>query len=230
MFREISGYSCPKSLAFMCTNVQMYHLVTQVILLTGARFFQEQGMAGKRRDEWNVQNFVEGLFVFIFLFRLGSGLWNIYKCHKNILQIVGERCTHVEKFIIPKELTYRFKINSPFDQVVHPCHVFSSTLNTVIVNGSCLTQLTLKRNIPNNMFLNEIGRNCPCLQELDIAGAEVSVMNWALRFHNVMLNILSRLWQTLGLFVCYMQILSRSSSNVGTERGRWGSRRGVELV
>ena len=28
---------------------------------------------------------------------------------KTILQIVGERCTHVEKFIIPKELTYRFK-------------------------------------------------------------------------------------------------------------------------
>ena len=23
------------------------------------------------------------------------------------------------------------------------------------------------------MFLNEIGRNCPCLKELDIAGAEV---------------------------------------------------------
>ena len=49
----------------------------------------------------------------------------------------------------------------------------SSTLNSVIVNGQCLTQLTLKRNIPNNMFLNEIGRNCPCLKELDIAGAEV---------------------------------------------------------
>lgn len=70
-------------------------------------------------------------------------------------KIVGERCIQLEKFIIPKELTY------------------SSTLNSVIVNGSCLTQLTLKRNIPNNMFLNEIGRNCPCLQELDIAGAEV---------------------------------------------------------
>ena len=41
------------------------------------------------------------------------------------------------------------------------------------MNGSCLTQLTLKRNIPNNMFLNEIGKNCPNLQELDIAGAEV---------------------------------------------------------
>lgn len=70
-------------------------------------------------------------------------------------KIVGERCQQLEKFIIPKELTY------------------SSTLNSVILNGSCLTQLTLKRNIPNNMFLNEIGKNCPNLQELDIAGAEV---------------------------------------------------------
>ena len=41
------------------------------------------------------------------------------------------------------------------------------------VNGSCLTQLTIKPNIPNNMFLNEIGRNYPNLQELDIGGAEV---------------------------------------------------------
>ena len=88
-------------------------------------------------------------------------------------KIVGERCNKLEKFIIPKELTY------------------SSTLNSVIgglsigdknnfllsryfpVNGSCLTQLTLKRNIPNNMFLHEIGSHCPNLLELDIAGAEV---------------------------------------------------------
>ena len=33
--------------------------------------------------------------------------------------------------------------------------------------------MTLKRNIPNNMFLHEIGSHCPNLQELDIAGAEV---------------------------------------------------------
>jgi len=70
-------------------------------------------------------------------------------------KIVGERCKKLQKFVIPKELTY------------------SSTLNSVIVNGSCLTQLTLKRNIPNNMFLHEIGSHCPKLQELDIAGAEV---------------------------------------------------------
>ena len=36
-----------------------------------------------------------------------------------------------------------------------------------------MTQLTLKRNIPNNMFLHEIGSHCPNLLELDIAGAEV---------------------------------------------------------
>jgi hypothetical protein len=35
-----------------------------------------------------------------------------------------------------------------------------------LVNGSCLVQLTLKRNIPNNMFLHEIGRHCPSLQVL----------------------------------------------------------------
>lgn len=70
-------------------------------------------------------------------------------------KIIGERCRRLERFIIPKELTY------------------SSTLNSIIVNGSCLVQLTLKRNIPNNMFLQEIGRHCPNLQELDIAGAEI---------------------------------------------------------
>ncbi len=36
-----------------------------------------------------------------------------------------------------------------------------------LVNGSCLVQLTLKRNIPNNMFLHEIGRHCPSLQVLN---------------------------------------------------------------
>jgi len=70
-------------------------------------------------------------------------------------KIVGERCKRLQKFIIPKELTY------------------SSTLNSVIVSGQNLTQLTLKRNIPNNMFLHEIGSHCPNLLELDIAGAEV---------------------------------------------------------
>jgi len=70
-------------------------------------------------------------------------------------KLIGEKCTKLQRFVIPKELTY------------------SSTLNSVIVNGNHLLQLTLKRNVPNNMFLNEIGKNCPQLQELDIAGAEV---------------------------------------------------------
>ena len=73
--------------------------------------------------------------------------------------------------MIPKELTYRSHI--PIPKSASKNNFCSSTLNSVIVNGQCLTQLTLKRNIPNNMFLNEIGRNCPCLKELDIAGAEV---------------------------------------------------------
>ena len=34
----------------------------------------------------------------------------------------------------------------------------------ILVNGSCLVQLTLKRNVPNNIFLNLIGTNCPKLQ------------------------------------------------------------------
>ena len=106
-----------------------------------------------------------------------------------------------------------------------PVLLFSSTLNSVIVNGSCLTQLTLKRNIPNNMFLNEIGRNCPCLQELDIAGAEVFVI-----IQYLDLTKFSRLWQTLGLCACFMLILSRSSSNVGTEKEQWGSRKGLQII
>ena len=51
--------------------------------------------------------------------------------------------------------------------------VYSSTLNTVISNGANLTHLTLKRNVPNNMFLSVIGNNCPNIKELDIAGADV---------------------------------------------------------
>eukprot|EP00088_Acartia_fossae_P006006 TRINITY_DN12736_c0_g1_i3.p1 TRINITY_DN12736_c0_g1~~TRINITY_DN12736_c0_g1_i3.p1 ORF type:complete len:683 (+),score=146.77 TRINITY_DN12736_c0_g1_i3:113-2161(+) len=70
-------------------------------------------------------------------------------------KIVGERCRSLEKLILTKDLTY------------------SSTLNSVIVNGSKLTHLTLKRNVPNNIFLNLIGQHCPLLQELDVAGSEI---------------------------------------------------------
>jgi len=70
-------------------------------------------------------------------------------------KIVGEHCRELEKLILTKDLTY------------------SSTLNSVIVNGSKLTHLTLKRNVPNNIFLNHIGQHCPLLQELDVAGSEI---------------------------------------------------------
>ncbi len=71
-------------------------------------------------------------------------------------KMVGERCDSLEKLVVPKELSY------------------SSTLNAAIRNnGASLTFLTLKRNVPNNMFLSVVGRSCPNLKELDIAGAEV---------------------------------------------------------
>jgi len=70
-------------------------------------------------------------------------------------KVIGERCRTLEKIILTKDLTY------------------SSTLNSVIENGSKLTHLTLKRNVPNNIFLNLIGQNCPLLQELDVAGSEI---------------------------------------------------------
>ena len=51
-----------------------------------------------------------------------------------------------------------------------------------------MTQLTLKRNIPNNMFLHEIGSHCPNLLELDIAGAEV-VTDFGMVSESVNFNI-----------------------------------------
>ena len=90
-------------------------------------------------------------------------------------KIVGERCNKLEKFIIPKELTYSSTLNSVIGgsstEEIRAISYYYPSLFTV--NGSCLTQLTLKRNIPNNMFLHEIGSHCPNLLELDIAGAEV---------------------------------------------------------
>ncbi len=70
-------------------------------------------------------------------------------------KIIGERCHGLESLVVPKELSY------------------SSTLNAAIRSNASLTQLTLKRNVPNNMFLSVIGTSCPNLKELDIAGAEV---------------------------------------------------------
>jgi hypothetical protein len=75
---------------------------------------------------------------------------------RTLWKIIGEKCRRLEKLIVPKELTY------------------SSTMNSVIMNGGRnLTHLTLKRNVPNNMFLSVIGHYCPSLRELDIAGADV---------------------------------------------------------
>ena len=55
---------------------------------------------------------------------------------RTLWKIIGEKCRKLERFIVPKELTY------------------SGTMNNVISNaGHNLTHLTLKRNVPNNMFL-----------------------------------------------------------------------------
>ncbi len=74
---------------------------------------------------------------------------------RTLWKIVGSQCPNLRKLVIPKELCY------------------SSTLYPVIQNGARLTHLTLKRNVPNNMFLQVIGANCPNIKELDIAGADV---------------------------------------------------------
>ena len=81
-------------------------------------------------------------------------------------KIVGEKCRVLEKFIIPKELTYSSTLNSVIGENRDRLVVFSSHHNIGLfsVNGSCLHQLTLKRNIPNNMFLHDIGLHCPNLQ------------------------------------------------------------------
>ena len=75
---------------------------------------------------------------------------------RTLWKIISEKCAQLEKFIVPKELAY------------------SSTMNGVIQNGGQnLTHLTLKRNVPNNMFLSMVGESCPNLKELDIAGADI---------------------------------------------------------
>jgi hypothetical protein len=63
-------------------------------------------------------------------------------------KLISEKCVRLNKLVIPKELSY------------------SSSLNAVIANGYNLTQLTLKRNVPNNMFLATVGNNCPNIREL----------------------------------------------------------------
>ena len=65
-----------------------------------------------------------------------------------IWKIISEKCTRLKKLIIPKELAY------------------SNNVNGIIMNGKNLTTLTLKRNVPNNMFLSLVGQNCPNIREL----------------------------------------------------------------
>ena len=74
---------------------------------------------------------------------------------KTLWKIVSEKCHNLSKFIVPKELSY------------------CSTMDGIILSGQHLTHLTLKRNVPNNFFLAKVGQNCPNLQELDIAGADI---------------------------------------------------------
>ena len=50
-----------------------------------------------------------------FLILITTIALKLLQIYKIMVQIVGERCTHVEKFVIPKELTYRFKIDSCVD-------------------------------------------------------------------------------------------------------------------
>ena len=64
---------------------------------------------------------------------------NISEFSRTLWKIIGDKCGNLSKLIIPKELVY------------------SSTLNNVIKSGWKLTHLTLKRNVPNNIFLNLIG-------------------------------------------------------------------------
>jgi len=75
---------------------------------------------------------------------------------RTLWKIIGDKCERLERFIVPKELTY------------------SSTMNKIFINGGQnLTHLTLKRNVPNNLFLSVIGQNCPNIKELDVAGADI---------------------------------------------------------
>ena len=75
---------------------------------------------------------------------------------RTLWKIIGDKCQRLEKLIVPKELTY------------------SSTMNKIFINGGQnLTHLTLKRNVPNNLFLSIIGQNCANIKELDVAGADI---------------------------------------------------------
>lgn len=74
---------------------------------------------------------------------------------KSLWTLVSSRCSQLKKLVLPKELSYL------------------SSLNPTILQGCHLTHLTLKRNVPNNMFLSLLGSHCVSLEHVDIAGADV---------------------------------------------------------
>lgn len=80
----------------------------------------------------------------------------IINLSRKLWLVIRKRCFRLKRLIISRELA------------------FDTPLTGVIGNsGATLTHLTMKRNVPNNMFLQSIGTMCPNLQELDIAGADV---------------------------------------------------------
>jgi len=74
---------------------------------------------------------------------------------KALFQIISEKCRRLKRLVLARELPY------------------IRTLANVIRRNVHITHLTLKRNVPYNMFLHSIGKSCPNLKELDIAGADV---------------------------------------------------------
>ena len=104
---------------------------------------------------------------------------------RTLWKIIGDKCHRLEKFIVPKELTY------------------SSTMNKIFINGGQnLTHLTLKRNVPNNLFLSVIGQNCANIKELDVAGADIvsGECKWPLKV---------TFSQVITLQFCYLKVQVR---------------------
>lgn len=74
---------------------------------------------------------------------------------RHMWDIVAERCCSLQKLILSNGLLY------------------CSSMKQVLKNNQSLTHLTLKRNVPENRFLADVGALCPNLKVLDIAGADI---------------------------------------------------------
>jgi hypothetical protein len=74
---------------------------------------------------------------------------------KSVWKIIGDKMCQLQRFVVHKDLGY------------------SSAIDRIIINSSRLTHLTLKRNVPTNVFLSLVGTHCANLKHFDIAGAEV---------------------------------------------------------